>query len=383
MIKGRPWLIVVLLSLMSGACQVTEDGREGVSSDTKTRQTRAKNIILLIGDGMGLSHISAALYSNKNRLTLEKFPVIGFQKTHAYDDLTTDSAAGATALACGKKTFVRAIGVDSDTLACKTIIEEAEEYGLATGLIATSTLVHATPAAFVAHEKSRALYENIAADYLDVELDYLVGGGKSYFEKREIDHRNLYKELVNKDYQVSDFTLEPLLDISVDPTRNFVYFTADHHPAPVSAGRDYLDFVCRQAPLFLEKHSDEGFFLMVEGSQIDWAGHANDGAYAVEELLDFDRAVRQVLNYARRRGNTLVLVTADHETGGMALNPGSKMGEINSAFTTNRHTSVMVPVFAYGPSSELFSGIYDNTDVYRKMRQALGFNKDRPATASY
>ena len=142
---------------------------------------KAKNVILMIGDGMGLTQISAGMFANGNQLNLEKFPIVGLHKPYSSNALITDSAAGATAFACGVKTYNGAIGVDKDSTAVKTILEEVEERGLATGLVATSTIVHATPASFIAHVKSRNDYEDIAADFLKTEIDYFVGGGKKIF----------------------------------------------------------------------------------------------------------------------------------------------------------------------------------------------------------
>lgn len=339
-----------------------------------TMPERPKNIILMIGDGMGLSQISAAMFSNNAKLNLEQMPVLGFHKSYSYDDLVTDSAAGATAFACGIKTFNGAIGVDKDTLGVKTILEEAEENGLATGLIATSTIVHATPAAFIAHVVSREQYEEIAVDMLKTEVDLLVGGGKKYFDRREMDNRNLYEEFAQKGYKVTDYSQEEMHEMRWDHTQNLMYLTADKHPLNVGAGRDYLPFATRRGLEFLEKRSKgKGFFIMIEGSQIDWACHANDGKLAVKEALDFDKAIGEALNFARSHGNTLVIVTADHECGGMALNPGSKMNKIEAAFTTINHTASMIPVFAYGPMSKQFAGIFENTTINDKMRKAFGF----------
>ncbi len=339
---------------------------------------KPKNVILLIGDGMGLSQISAAMFSNNAKLNLEQMPVLGFHKSYSYDDLVTDSAAGATAFACGIKTFNGAIGVDKDTLGVKTILEEAEENGMATGLIATSTIVHATPAAFIAHVVSREQYEEIAVDMLKTPVDLLIGGGKKYFDRREIDNRNLYVELTQKGYKVTDYSLEDMHEMRWDPSENLVYLTADKHPLNVGAGRDYLPYATRRGLEFLEKRGkDKGFFIMIEGSQIDWACHANDGKLAIKEALDFDRAVGEALNFARTRGNTLVIVTADHECGGMALNPGSKLNKIETAFTTINHTASMIPVFAYGPMSKQFAGIFENTSIHQKMRRALGFSEQK------
>lgn len=355
--------------------------KEPAHSPYANSSGQAKNVILLIGDGMGLAQISAALYSNNNKLALEQFTSIGLHKSSSASDLITDSAAGATAFACGIKTYNGAIGVTSDTLPCYTILEEAESRGYATGMIATSTIVHATPAAFIAHQPIRIFYEEIAEDFLKTDIDLFIGGGKRYFDRREKDNRDLYAELKGKGYFVSDYSVEELSDVMLTSKRNFAYFTADKHPLPAMAGRDYLPLATKMACSFLSKRSEHGFFLMVEGSQIDWCGHANDGQLAIGETIDFDKAIAAALSFAKRDGQTLVIVTADHESGGMALNPGSEMNKINARFTTNGHTGAMVPVFAYGPSESLFTGIYENTEIYYKIRQAMGFSTEAPSPA--
>lgn len=333
---------------------------------------KPKNVILIIGDGMGLSQISGLIYSQKESNSFEAFPYIGFHKSYSYDDLITDSAAGATAFACGVKTFNNAIGIGKDTLPVYSILEESEDHGLSTGLIATSTIVHATPAAFIAHQPMRTMYEEIAADFLNTEIDFFLGGGKEYFDNRNTDKRDLVKELEKKNYIVlSDYT--GFVPKKFNPEKNLAFFTASKHPTTASGGRNYLPFAAGLAIDFLEHHGDKGFFLMIEGSQIDWGGHSNDKQMLIKELEDFDRMVKRVLEYAQRKGDTLVIVTADHETGGFAIQPGSKFGNIKAEFTTNGHTASLVPVFAYGPGANLFSGIYENTAIHAKMRQALGF----------
>jgi len=335
---------------------------------------RPLNVILLIGDGMGLTQISAGLYRNGNKLNLERFPVIGLHKSYSADDLITDSAAGATAFACGVKTYNGAIGVDMDTVSVPTILEEAEGKGFATGMVATSSITHATPASFIAHVSSREMNEAIAAAFLDTEIDLFIGGGRKYFERRESDTRNLWQELEAKNYAVSALAKEELKDMVLDFNKNLAFFTADTQPVPVSGGRDYLLPASQLSMAFLNQRSKgKGFFLMIEGSQIDWGGHANNSQYIIDEMLDFDKAIGAAMDFAEEDGNTLVIVTADHETGGYSILLGSSMDTIVPGFTTTGHTGAMIPVFAYGPGSELFSGVYENTAIYRKMRAALNF----------
>lgn len=366
---------VLVLTLLLAGC-ATPAPNPSPSNDLRPQQ-KAKNVILLIGDGMGLTQISAGMYMNNNRLELERMPVVGLHKSYASNNLVTDSAAGATAFACGIKTYNGAIAVDPDTNAVGTILEEAEQRGLASGLVTTSTIVHATPASFVTHVKQRRMYEEIAAGFLDTEVDFFIGGGKKFFDRREGDDRNIYAELEEKGYLVSDYFQKKLKRVKPDYTKNFAYFTADADPLPVLQGRDYLQPASKLAAEFLDQHDTEnkGFFLMIEGAQIDWGGHANNSDYIVSEMIDFDGTIGAILDFAEKDGETLVIVTADHETGGYAINPGSKFGRIEPAFTSDYHTAALIPVFAYGPGSELFAGIYENTAIYTKMRRALGFEK--------
>lgn len=337
---------------------------------------RAQNIILMVGDGMGLTQITAGMYRNGNRLHLERCTHIGLHKSYSGDNLITDSAAGATAFSAGVKTYNGAIGVDMDTLAVGTILEEAEQRGLATGLVATSTIVHATPASFYAHVKQRKMYEDIAAAFLDTDVDIFIGGGKKYFDRRDKDDRNITQELADKGYYVSDYFQEELANISIDPQKNFAYLTSDADPLPVAQGRDYLVQATEKALDYLDNQAEEAFFLMIEGSQIDWGGHANSSEYIITEMIEFDQAIGKVLDFAAADGNTLVVITADHETGGYAINPGSTMDTIVGKFTSDYHTATMIPVFAFGPGAETFSGIYENTAIYNKMRTMYGWKEE-------
>lgn len=332
---------------------------------------KPKNIILMVGDGMGLGQISAGMYMNGNKLSLEKFHFIGLHKCYAADDLITDSAAAATSFSCGIKTYNGAIGVDVNKKPVKTILEIAEEKGLATGLVTTSTIVHATPASFIAHQPQRKMYEEIAADFMNTEVDLFIGGGKNYFDKRK-DDQNLLDQLRDKGYQVNTFLETELSDLSPGE-KNLAYLTSNTDPLPVARGRSYLPLAAEIACEFMDDRSEKGFFLMIEGAQIDWGGHANDTDYIVTEMADFDKTINNVLEYAKMDGETLVIVTADHETGGFAIQKGSEMGKMEGAFTSDYHTGTMIPVFAYGPGSKEFTGIYENTAIFDKMMEAFGF----------
>ncbi len=170
---------------------------------------------------------------------------------------------------------------------------------------------------------------------------------------------------------MTDFFQKDFANVSINPKKKFGYFTADDEPIPYMQGRDYFVQACKSATTYLSKQSDKGFFLMCEGSQIDWGGHANNSDYIISEMIEFDNAIGEVLKFAAKDGETLIIVTSDHETGGYAINPGSKMDSIVPAFTTDKHTAALIPVFAWGPGAELFRGIYDNTAIYYKMKKAL------------
>ncbi len=363
-------LFLAICSLFFG-CEAPSNN--GQIPGTHSSSTKPKNIILMIGDGMGVTQVSAGLYSNGNKLNLERFPYVGLHKSYSSDDLVTDSAAGATAFSCGVKTYNGAVGVDSDTVAVKTILEIAEEKGLATGMVATSTITHATPASFICHQNKRKQHQKNAADFLKTEIDLFVGGGKDHFEKRE-DGRNLSNELKKKGYVVSDFFQTPINDLKMDPAKPLAFYTANTNPVTVAEGRDYLPGIAKKSVEFLNvRGKEKGFFLMIEGSQIDWGGHANESDYIITEMLDFDKAIGHVVDFAEKDGETLVIVTADHETGGYAINKGSKLDSLKTSFTTDYHTADLIPVFAYGPGSENFSGIYENTAIFDKMKALYGF----------
>lgn len=334
---------------------------------------KAKNIILMIGDGTGASQIYAAFTANKGKLHYNRMPVAGFSITNSSDAYITDSASGATVYAAGVKTYNGAIGVDKDTIRVRTILEEAEQRQLATGLVATCAITHATPASFIAHQPQRRMYEEIAADFLDTDIDLFIGGGHNHFNgKKRKDKRDLIGELQAKGYTQTN-TFDELKEVDTKSTYKLAAFLAGEHQPRYPQRGEQLAVSTKTALEILAKN-DKGFFLMIEGSQIDWGGHADNTTYIVQEAYDFDRAIGQVLDFAAKDGETLVIVTADHETGGFSLNGGNlETGEVVGKFTTGGHTGVMVPVFAFGPQAELFGGIQQNSDIYFSMIRALGW----------
>jgi alkaline phosphatase len=331
-----------------------------------------KNIILMIGDGMGLTQISAAHYHQGSALHMESLPVTGIMTTHSLQNKITDSAAAGTALATGIKTYNGGLGVNKDTLPIPTILEHLSRQGYATGLVATCYITHATPGAFFAHRKSRNLYEEIAEDILSVDIDLFIAGGRNHFDKREIDNRNLVSELKKKGYTIGDIEDQYFTSIKTNKDTKLAYFTAGGHPKKKLEGRDWLPDATSYALNFLQNKNSKGFFVMIEGSQIDWAGHDNDFDYIIAETLDFDEAVGRALEFAKQDKETLLLVLADHETGGLGINQVSENGSIESAWTTKNHTGTMVVTFAYGPGADRFGGVFDNTDVPNRILELLG-----------
>lgn len=324
------------------------------------------NVIFMIGDGMGVDQVYAAMVANGNKLEMERLPLTGLIKTYSYDNYTTDSGAGGTALSSGVKTRNGMIGMGPDSVAVESILQQADRNGMATGIVASCEVTHATPASYIAHQVNRNMYQAIAADFLKTDVDVFIGGGKKHFENRD-DSRNLLQELEAKGYQLA-FDMTALKEIKSGKVAGLLY---EGHPPAMPERGNFLPDATLSAIQLLDNNK-KGFFLMVEGSQIDWAGHSNDGVVNIAETLDFDVAVGRVLDYAKKHGNTLVIVTADHETGGLTL-PTGNISENRSElkFTTTNHTGTMVPVFAFGPGAENFTGIYENIDFKNKIAQLL------------
>jgi alkaline phosphatase len=362
---------ILLLVICCFSCTMFR--RQSIDYQSVEFKERPKNIILLIGDGMATAQVSAHIYwMGVGKTVFEKFPIVGFQKSHAYDYRVTDSAAAATAFACGQKTTLGAIGVlPPDNHPCPTILEDLDRLDFATGMVTTCTATHATPACFIAHRELRAFTEEIALDYLRTPFDCLIAGGENLFDMRP-DKLNLVDSLRMRGYVVQHGT--SFKNLPLDGTKPFVNFTNAMEPLTASAGREYLPRATRLACNFLQKRSKKGFFLMVEGSQIDWAGHTNDAHWLQAEMADFEKTVKAAMDFAANNGETLVIVTGDHECSGLGLTQSELHNQFKPAFSTKVHTATMVPIYAYGPQAQLFLGIYENTEIYVKIRAALGFD---------
>lgn len=336
---------------------------------TKIQKDTPKNIIIMIADGTGLSQISATQFYHSKPSNYERFKHIGLIKTSSSSDLITDSAAGATAFSAGIKTYNGAIGVTTDTIAAPTLLEELSERGYATGVIATSTITHATPASFYAHVKFRKMEEEIAEALTYSSVDFFAGGGREFFVNRS-DKKNMISELTKNGFEIDTTSLQT--NMRVDENKKYGFLLADGGMPRMIDGRGSFLYDATVLGLSYLKKDKDGFFLMIEGSQIDWGGHANDGEYLIGEMIDFDIVLGNVLDYAKKDKNTLVIVTADHETGGFTLaSDDGNYNQIKPSFSTKGHSATMVPVFAYGPGAEKFSGIYENTDIYKKIKALL------------
>ncbi|WP_111322625.1 alkaline phosphatase [Algoriphagus chordae] len=313
-----------------------------------------ENVILMIGDGNGLAQISSALFSNDNQLNLTQLKNMGLIKTQAADDFTTDSAAGATAYATGEKTNNRAIGVDPDGKPLANLPDILDGYGFSSGIITTDQLTGATPASFYAHHPERDDSDQIAAYLPKSKLDLFIGGGGDTFES----------ELGS--LKSAGFTLlESLEQTEAD---RLGYFAAKGSlPKKLDGRGDYLLNSTVFAFDFFDQ-KDAPFFLIVEAANIDSGGHANSTSTIVSEMLDFDEVIGKVIQYVDANPNTLLIITADHETGGVSIPQGDiPSSTVELAYHSDDHTGIMVPVFAYGAHSGDFRGVYENSAVFHKI----------------
>ncbi|GGF49975.1 hypothetical protein GCM10011339_43180 [Echinicola rosea] len=322
-------------------------------------------IILMIGDGNGLAHISAGMYAHGNQLNLTQLKHIGLVKTQSADDFTTDSAAGATALATGKKANNRAIGFSTEGTALSNLPELLKNYSFTTGIVTTDHVTGATPASFYAHREDRGMVEGIAEDLSKSPLNLFIGGGKNDFL---VKGRDLIAPL-----DAAGFTIVKSLDeLDGNNIKKAGYFASNQGLPTVMKGREgFLKSATTRSLAFLSKKA-QPFFLMIESAMIDSGGHWNDAKTVVEEEIDFDEAVGEVIAYADDHAGTLVLITADHETGGVTL-PQGNVGkeEIELDFDTKDHTGIMVPLFAYGAHADEFIGVYENTEIFEKIMRLV------------
>lgn len=346
-----------------------------------------KNVVIMIGDGMGFAQVALTRLSisdSRAPLNMDSMTYGGCVRTYSANSVITDSAAASTALATGYKTNNGMIGTLPDGKSVPTILELLQKKGKAVGLLTTTTITHATPAGFGSHVSSRGDEADIAPQYIDRRIDVLMGGGRSFFIPKEAkdsgrkDSRDVLKEAVSAGYTVAG-TRDELM--AAHDGRVLGLFGISHltteRPEPTLAEMT-------SKALELLSSDKDGFFLMVEGGQIDFRCHGNDARGAVKQTIDFDDAIGRVLEFARKHGDTLVIVTADHETGGLTLcypEPGSAL-RFAPKFATTGHSGVEVPIFAEGPGARSFTGLLNNTDIPKRIARLCGLGELAPARAA-
>lgn len=337
-----------------------------IDSVVAVKGVPVKNVIYMIGDGMGFPHVSTAWVANKGKLNMDRFPVTGMARTWCSNKLITDSAAAGTALATGSKTTYGTVGMSPEGKNLNSLLVHAQGQGKATGVIVTCDLTDATPAAFFSHVPKRAMAIDIAGFLPESRIDFFVAGGMSKLKKRP-DGRDILDEMRQKGYEVS-INRDQLKETRGNKVCAIL---ADKNlPSPRERG-NVLEKAVEKGMDVLSRN-ENGFFLMVEGSKIDKAAHKGDLAVMIDEIFDFDRAVGKALQWAESHPGTLVVVTADHNTGGLTLLGGDKKtGKVVCDFSTTSHNGVSVPVFAFGAGADSFTGIYENIEIPKKILAAM------------
>lgn len=347
---------------------------QAYSKEKAPKEDRVKNVIVFIGDGMGLGAVSAWMVDQNYAMTcFDRAQFVGLCKTYSKNNRVTDSAASATALATGNKTDNGMIGMLPDETKVQNLTEYAKAMGKSTGIVVTSHVVDATPAGFIAHQKSRDDRDEITEDLVELKPDVLAGGGRKYFERNKSKNgRSLLEEMKDAGYTYVE-TPEDFTATSKTPV--LALFADGSYSMAIDHGTDYLSDVTSHAIDLLDDDKN-GFFLMVEGSHIDHAAHAGNAEQLMFEMEEFDKAVNSAFDYAQTHDGTLVIVTADHETAGVYVLSNDKdftKGEsgVKVGFATGSHTASLVPLYAFGASAYKFSGVMENTDVCKRIMSVL------------
>lgn len=368
MVTGRTAgrvLCVLAATAATAACGAVR-AADGAADDAAG--ARATRVILIIGDGVGLAQWSALQLADASAAAVERLPEIGLVDTRCDCDRTTDSAAGATAYATGERTGYTMAGVGSDSLPRTSVLEVAEARGLATGMVTTTHITDATPAAFGADVASRYDRNAIAAQYAEKDIEVLLGGGYDFFARRP-DGRELLDELRAR-YTVVRTPAE-FRALDLGQTDRLLGLFADSTIYPDASLRPPLPDMARAALAILDRDRD-GFFLLLESEDTDDLGHDNVPVDSlVGGMRELDAMIAVALEYQQRRPETLIVVTGDHETGGLALTlPRGKPQA--GTYTTPGHTSTMVPLFAGGPGADAFARWLTNAEVGRLLLRAVG-----------
>lgn len=386
-------LSAVLLSVSCG--QRTDD------------EPQVKNVIYLIGDGMGMGAVSCLILSEEEETGFELATVVGLAETCSANNFVTDSPAGGTALATGVRTKNGYCGVDPEGKQLTSVLRKAQAIRKRSGIVVNTTLTEATPAAFYAGVTSRKMTYDIAKQFTESEVDVAIGAGLDHFINRP-DSVDLTASLIGKGYDVylnwesvlntpSDkfVGILPLVDVHRRETSNSTAGAAEGQEiclaARLAAADEeeavshlseptvYLEKATAKALEVLSRNNDNGFFLMIESAIIDGYGHNNDTEGMILEMKEFDRTLHQLVDYVDENPGTLLVVTADHETGGTAVDyNGYEVGgtsPVKLMFSTKGHSGTLVPVFAYGAGAESFAGVMKNTDVPKKIEALMGIDR--------
>ena len=364
------------------------------------QEPQVKNVIYLIGDGMGFGAVSSLLLTEEEPTGFEmSSPVIGLSETCSANNYVTDSAAGGTALATGTRTNNGYAGAGPDGEQLTSVLRKAQTYGMKTGIVVNTTLTEATPAAFYAGVTSRKFVYDIAKQFTESEVDLAIGGGLDHFIGRP-DSLDLTATLIEKGYDVYlnwESVLEtesdkfvgilPLYDLHRREENNGTASAAEGQEVCLAAqmaalNEDttrehlseptvYLEKATTKALEVLSRDNKDGFFLMIESAIIDGYGHNNDGEGMIVEMQEFNCTLRKMIEYVNQHPETLLVVTADHETGGTGVyyngNTPANEGPLRLKFSTSGHTGTVVPIFAYGAGAENFAGVMKNTDIPKKI----------------
>lgn len=329
---------------------------------------KIKNVILLIGDGMGINQVMAAAYANQYDLSMLKLKSVGIQYYNPNDDFIGDSASGGSALATGEMSWTRHISSNKDgSVEYPALTDYFKAQGKATGVVSLGDIADATPAVFYGHTSERDSTDKITSYWLTSDVDLICGPGTGYLEKPRQDGLDMLNGIKANGYS---FTKDAT---AVNEVSGKLICLDDRMGAYATEETlGFLADITKSSIEKLSKDSKKGFFLMVEGAKIDYAGHSDCFPASVIEEFSFDLAVAEALKFADSNGETLVVVTADHETGGLTLLDGDlETGHVLAVYNSDDHTPTVVPVYAYGPGSREFIGTYLNVEIPRTIKKLV------------
>ena len=372
-------------------------------NNTQKEEPQVKNVIYLIGDGMGFGAVTSLLLTEDDVTGFEQAPVIGLNETCSANNYVTDSPAGGTALATGVRTRNGYCGLDPEGNQLTSILRKAQAMGKKTGIVVNTTLTEATPASFYAGVTSRKMTYEIAQQFTESGVDVAIGSGLDHFIGRP-DSLDLTATLIDKGYDVylnwssvlntsSDrfVGILPMADVHRQESGRSEAGAAAGHEVCLAArlaaasGEEgasdlsepevYLQKATAKALETLSRDNEQGYFLMIESALIDGYGHNNDSEGMIAEMKEFDALLRQLVAYVDQNPETLLVVTADHETGGTWLTYTSyEVGgssPITMSYSSRGHSGVVVPIFAYGEGAESFAGVMKNIDIPKKIESLL------------